>query len=102
MEPRRAPGFPLNPPPTSTYTSTHPAAPIRAQAASATDLTSINAFLAWVTAFLAWTDVNQAWPNVFLARPNAFLGWGNGFRRSTHRPEASLEANQISIVAGEL
>jgi hypothetical protein len=86
--------LPLTPPPTSTYTLTHPAAPIPDYLSYATNLIFTNTFLAWVNTSLAWT-------NVLLARPNTFLARGNAFRLSTHRPYASLEANQTWIVANE-
>ena len=93
--------LPPTPPPTSTYTSTHPAEPIRGQASCATNLASVNAFLASTNAFLARPNANLARPNANLARPNTCLAWGNAFRLSTHLPEASLETNQARIVAGE-
>jgi hypothetical protein len=67
---------------------------------SAANLASINALLARPNAFLARPNAFLTRPNVLLVRPNEFLAWGNACRLSTHRPEASLEANQTSIVAG--
>jgi hypothetical protein len=92
--PRQPPLLTLTPPPTSTYTSTHPAQPIPDQASCAANLASINAFLAWVNTALAWTNVSQAWPMVFEAR-------GKAFQLSDRASEAPCETNQVWFVADE-
>jgi hypothetical protein len=71
------------------------------QLTSATNLASINAFLLLGNTFLVWPNALLARPNALLAWPNALLALGNAFRLSTHRPDASLEANQTWLVSGE-
>jgi hypothetical protein len=101
--------------PTSTYASAHPSSPIPDNVSSVTILASTNAFLAstnaflastnaflaWVNTSLAWTNTSLAWTNVNQAWSMVFQARGKAFQRSDHAPEASLEANQAWIVAGE-
>jgi len=94
--------------PTSTYASAHPSSPIPDNVSSVTILASTNAFLASTNAFLAWVNTSLAWTNTSLAWTNVNQAWsmvfqarGKAFQRSDHAPEASLEANQAWIVAGE-
>ena len=102
---RRSPAErPMFPPNLAAHLHLHVHSPRLAhpdQAPYATNLASTDANRAWVNTSLARPNTFLARPNRSLARPNALLAWGNTFRLSAHRREASLETNQTWVVAGE-